>query len=206
MGLAIAVLAAGAVPSYAGNGYGPPGPPGPPGVPGGFERDVVAVRTVGSFGGKLLAEIAGGVRVEVTVPPGAFRGPVQIAITAPPIFELNGILSRVDVLNYYVVTAFGLEFADRRGQPKTGEFLEPVSVSLNGVDLGLVGEKLLELTSGTSATELAASLGDHLLTFSVQSDPDLLVANPSPPGTRGRHSSPPPIHRHGSVVQAIMGA
>ena len=193
------VLLTSTVPSYAGGGYGPPGPPGPPGVPGGFERDIVAVRTVGGSGGTLSAGLANGVRITITVLGGTFSVPVQVAVTAPPLFELNGIVLHVGTPKYYLEAAFGLLFSDQNGRPVIGQFSEPVDVVLNGPGLGVRGEELLQLTSGASATVLPASLADRSLSFSLRSDPDLLVANPSPPSTRGRHSPPPPVkHRHGA--------
>src|ERR1700733_1461729 len=76
---ALAVAAAGG--ALASTGYGPPGPAAPT-VPGGFSA-VVTSQTIGPAGGKIGPVSVDGVTTTLTVPAGAFPGPVQITLTAP---------------------------------------------------------------------------------------------------------------------------
>jgi hypothetical protein len=176
--LSLVILSSLSTPSYAAGGYGP-GEPGLPGVPGGFERDVRIVKTIGLSGGQLSTTLANKVGIKLTVPPAAFVSLVQVAVTAPPFSELSSMLPKLGFRAYSPVTGFGLFFSNpNNGKPLKGNFAKPVTVVLRGPDLGVPGEKVLELTSATSAEVLATVLSKGTATFSLQSDPDLLVVNP----------------------------
>lgn len=176
--LSLISLSSLSTPSYAAGGYGP-GEPGLPGVPGGFERDVRIVKTIGFSGGQLSTTLANKVGIKVVVPPAAFVSLVRVAVTAPPFSELSSMLPKLGLKAYSPVTGLGLFFSNpTNGKSLKGHFAKPVTVTLRGPDLGVPGEKVFELTSATSAKELATALKKGIATFSLRSDPDLLVVNP----------------------------
>jgi len=174
---ALTLTSAGAAVAAPG-GYGPSVPTGPSNTPGGFST-VVTTKTVGSSGGTLNAPVPGG-DMQVDVPAGAFSAPVQIEITKP---DLNGItstdLSSVGFAGYHSVAGFGFKVLDQSGKALTGKFDKPVVITLHGANLGVAGQKVLRLDGPNNSSVVTFTLGNNLVTISLDEDPNLVVVSPS---------------------------
>ena len=181
--IAASFVAVPASAALAAGGYGPGSPTGPAGTPGGFTI-VVATQTVTAAGGAVSASVPGAT-LKVDVPAGAFAQPVQIEITSPDLSAANVGLSAVGFANYQAVSGAGVKVLDSNGQPITGTFTKPITVSLTGPGLGVAGEKALEFTGPTAVAVLPAVLGSGEVTVTLDQDPNLVFANPKsgPAGT-----------------------
>ncbi len=164
-------LGAGAA-AAAGSGYGPP-ETGPSNVPGGFSN-VVTARTVTSTGGSVSAPVPGGT-LEVSVPPGDFTTPVEVEITAPDLASIDHSLLSLGLSGYTAIGSTGISLLTPAGHKLTGHFAHPISVTLTGSGLGLRGERVVELTGPSSFVPLPSTLGHGTITFSILSDPDVVV-------------------------------
>jgi hypothetical protein len=163
-------------------GYGPAAPTGPAGTPGGFAA-VVITQTVGPAGGTIAADVSGA-SVSVIVPAGAFASPVQLEVTKPDLSAITpSALSSVGFPAYTAVAGLGLKFLDSAGKPLTGSFAKAVDVTLTGSNLGVTGEKVVELQGATAASVVGSSLGAGAITVHLLQDPNLVVVNPTASGT-----------------------
>lgn len=158
-------------------GYGPSGPTGPVGAPGGYTA-VVATQTFGGSGGSLTATLTG-TTVRVTVPAGAFNGPVQVELTAPSLPGVQSALAGVGYPGYQAVAGLGIKVFAADGQAITGQFAAPLTVTLTGADLGGNGEKVLMFTGPGSTAVIPSEPGAGFITVHLTADPDLVVINPS---------------------------
>lgn len=208
--MGVACVAASAVPgsvALAAGGYGPTAPTGPTNAPGGYTT-ISQVATVTSSGGSLNTPVVGGTAV-VQAPEGAFSTPVQIEITTPVMDQVTAALPNLGFTGYTGVAALGVKVLDSNGQPLTGDFAKPLTVTLTGSGLGVTGEKVLEIDGSNSAHALAATVGKGSVTFEIPTDPDLVVVNPAvatttnPVGATSVHTGKPLTAETGGALGAI---
>ncbi len=156
--------------AFATSGYGPSGPTGVVGSPGGYTQ-VSAVRTVGSSGGTISTDVAGG-SLEVTVPAGTFDQDVQVKVTSPTLARIHPSALG---LSGTVVAGFGLKLFDTSGEPITGTFSPAVVVTLTGRALGSQ-PKVYRFTTRSAVARVRAARGpDGTLTIRLTQDPDVFV-------------------------------
>ena len=164
----------------AGGGYGP-GVAGPAGAPGGFST-IVTTHAFGTTGGTVTAAVPGG-QAQLTVPDGAFGQPVQAVITAPDLNGINAVLPQLGFAGYSAIAGVGISIDDANGEPLTGLFIHPLTLTITGSGIG-AGDLLVEFTSlSTAATLQAAVFTAGSVTVSLAADPDFAVLAPSPAST-----------------------
>jgi hypothetical protein len=151
----------------AGSQYGPP--PVPAGVPGGFMAVVTSV-TIGPAGGTIGPVTVDGASLMVTIPAGAFPGPVQISVTAP---DLSAITPPAGFTN---VTGFGIQVG-MNGAPYPGTFLKPITATVSSP--GITATSAVLVWNGTAfVPETTATEAAGTATVSFDTDPQFVVATP----------------------------
>jgi hypothetical protein len=159
-------------------GYGPVAT-GPSGTPGGYTT-VVASQTFGPEGGTMTASVEGGT-VTLVVPPGAF-GPgqsAQVVLTAPDLSAVDGALDDLGLPGWSAELGVGLKALDEAGEPMTGPFAVPLTMTLSGSDLGSDGEQVMQFVTASSLEPVGAQPGPSSWTISVPSDPNFVVVQPA---------------------------
>jgi hypothetical protein len=160
----------------AGGGYGP-GIAGPGAAPGGFSS-VVTTHAFGPTGGTVSANVPGG-EAELTVPDAAFSQQIQAIITAPDLSGINAVLPQLGFGGYTAIAGVGISVDDANGNPITGLFVHPLSLTITGSGIS-GGDLLVEFTSlSTAATLQDAAFTDGSVTVSLSADPDFAVLAPN---------------------------
>lgn len=183
--VAVGLIAAAPSSYAAGGGYGSGN--GPTGVPGGYAI-VVTTHTFSSDGGSLIANIPGG-QAQLTVPPGAFIGALQIDVTAPDLEAVEAALPKLGLATYRVVAAIGVAISDTNGHKFTGTFAHPLILTIKGSSMG-VGNKVIQFTGASTATAVAATVSPGVVTVSMLADPDFAVLAPTSAAAASPVASP----------------
>ena len=170
------------------------GQTGPSNVPGAFSN-VVTAKTLTTTGGSVSAPVPGG-SLDVSVPAGDFSVPVEVEITAPDLTSVNHSLASLGLRGFTAVGGTGISLLTSSGRSFTGRFAHPITVTLTGTGLGLAGERVIELTGASSFVPLPSTLGSGHITFSILSDPDVVVlsaatAGAVSPGATAVHTGEP---------------
>src|SRR5664279_5539517 len=158
--VAVGLIAAAPSSYAAGGGYGSGN--GPAGVPGGYAT-VVTTHTFSSDGGSLVANIPGG-QAQLTVPPGAFIGALQIAVTAPDLEGVEAALPKLGLASYRVVAAIGIAVSDTNGHKFGGTFAHPLMLTISGTAVG-VGNQVIQFTGASTATAVAATVSPGAVSY-----------------------------------------
>jgi len=163
LGIGAAVLASSAA-FGAGTGYGGGTGGGGTGGTGGVAGTVVSTTTIQPTGGS-GSGVVGSSTINVTVPPSAFNGPVQLVITDATSSSPGSVSGNS------VVVSFGIAFYEN-GSKVTGTF-PAVSASVSGPNI--TASSVLYLNGSTTPYPSTFS-PPHTLNFTVTSDPNFLVA------------------------------
>lgn len=163
----------------AGNGYGPAATnqTGPANVPGGFASVVLAQKIPRSGG--LVNVLLPGAHLNITIPRGAFRLPVELEVTKPNLSSLTKSLPSLGLSSYLPVGGTGISVLLDNGRQFSGRFGRPLAITLAGAKFGLQGERVVELTGPTSFLNLPTVLSPGRVTFSITADPDVVVLAPT---------------------------
>lgn len=177
----VAALGVALVPGVAlaaGGGYGPSTATGPSGSPGGYS-EMLGTKSVDASGGNFAVSVPGG-SASIQAPVGAFASPVQIEATKPDLTQITGeSLSGAGFSGFNAVAGIGVKVLDASGQPVTGKFAKPITVTITGTGLGKAGEKAIAFTGSAGATVLPTTLGPNSITITIDEDPNIAVIDPT---------------------------
>lgn len=137
---------------------------------------------------------ANGQQVTVTVPAAdsALSGD-QLAITAPPLSNVQDVLPQAGFPGYRAVSALGVTVLDKSGAEVSGQFASPIQVKISGSGLGTSGQQVVKFTGPTTAAAIPATLATGSVSVPLSSDPALAVLTPTstaPGSTVGATTKP----------------
>jgi hypothetical protein len=168
------MIVAGAGGALATGGYGPP-PPAPP-TPGGY-LTVVTSQTIGPAGGVIGPVSVDGIPTTVTVPPGAFKGPAQVTLTAPSLAAIGD----AGFAGLKAVAGVGI-MVQQNGSNYKGTFhkrlalgMQSSSITSSSIDVVWNGTAFVAKPSAKDKK------GTTTLTFGT--DPDFAVLTPTKTST-----------------------
>lgn len=184
-----AMVAGSAGRAMAADGYGPPGP-GTATVPGGFSA-VVTSQTIGAAGGTVGPVDVAGIPTTLTVPAGAFSGPVQFTLTAPDLASVGaGGFS-----GHRAVAGVGIK-VQKNGSTYPGTFLKPLTLTMSSSSI--TTSSIVVVWNGTAfVTESSATVTAGRATVTFDHDPNFAVlasagtAGSSIPGATGATTGQP---------------
>ena len=136
----------------------------------------VAHRVLDVDGGSVTAEVPTG-RITLDVPPEALRGPTDVRITTASAAGVDGLLADDGLTSQRTVVAVGLKAYTLAGDPLTGSFAKPLTLTLAGTGLGAPVEQVVQLNL-PSPRALPASLTPGRVRVLTDSQPDLAVIAP----------------------------
>jgi hypothetical protein len=147
----------------------------------------------------------------VTGPAGAFHQPTQVAITAPPLSQLNSLVRSLHGFGHYTAaTGFGLLVSTPNGQSVKGLFARPLSSVVSGPTISELDEKALDVISASSAATFPLSFGQRQVSFRIETVIFVVILNPALPAPRHRPAptrviGPRPTARSGGDGVVVAG-
>jgi hypothetical protein len=143
----------------------------------------------------------------VTGPAGAFRQPTQVAITAPPLSQLNSLAWGLHGdARYAAATGFGLIVSSANGRLVKGLFARSLSAVLTGPTIAAPDEKALDFITATSAARYRLSFGHRAVSFAIDDAIFVVILNPALPAPRDSPAPTRSIPLHAPVGSGDNGA
>lgn len=149
----LAIAYAGQLPALA---YGPPPPPP---APGGYTAVVTSV-TAGPAGAQVGPVVVDGCHAILTIPPGTFKTPVQVSITAPTVQGVGD----AGHPGYHAVCGVGV-LIQVNGKPYTGTFGHRITLDISG--FGISAGDRVAVWNGKQFVFVGAAEAGHTVRVSV---------------------------------------
>ncbi|WP_020375799.1 hypothetical protein [Sulfobacillus thermosulfidooxidans] len=187
----------------AGSGYTPTTNPVPSGTPGGYSQ-VVTAATISptSTTPTTVSVKVDNTPATIVVAPGTFSQKVQVVVTSPVLSQVTSGVSSLGYAGYSAVAGIGINVVNSSGQPYSGTFLKPVSITVNNSAIE-PGDRVVEWNAqGTFSTVSSATVSAGKASWSFQQDPAFAILAPKPGVVPGATS---PVTGKPFVKDALIG-